>query len=156
MPLFNPNRAWQVLESRAGFAVHTGTVVETTLYTKSIPGGLLGPNGGFRLWGIVDAIVNANIKRWRFKFGGTTLVTVDWTSGAAGKIYIPVMNIGATNSQVSGGTTNVGLGGNGSAVATSAIDTTAAQDFVITGELVTSAADTMQIRQVVLEYITVP
>jgi hypothetical protein len=156
MPLYIPNRSWQLIESRGGFAVHTGTTAETVLYTGVVPGGVMGANGGFRLWGIIDAIVNANIKRWRFKFGGTTLISVDWTSGGAGKIYVPVMNVGATNSQVSGGNTNVGFGGNGSAVATAAIDTTVNQNFEITGELVASAVDTMQIRQVGLEYIYAP
>lgn len=109
---------------------------ENTLYTCRIPAGTLGPNGSLRIWTLWTLTNNPNTKNVRMKFGGRTF----FASGsalaniAAWRMFWSVSNRNATNSQISFiglGETPFGIGGAASNV-TANVDTSVAQDLVIT------------------------
>jgi hypothetical protein len=54
---------------------HTGDTAETVLYTLTIPGGTMGPNGILTIDGVLTVTNNANNKNFRLKFGSTEYLT---------------------------------------------------------------------------------
>ncbi len=129
----------------SGVAVsHTGNTNETVLATVTLPAGIIGPSGLVRVRTLWTVTNSANNKTRRIRFGalgagtgGTVLLGVATASTLTIEHFTQFQNRGANNSQV-GMATGAGTGGfteSTSAIATAAIDTTAATDIVITGQL---------------------
>jgi hypothetical protein len=117
----------------------TGTAAETILGTINIPGSSLGPNGLIRLTTIWNISNNANAKNIRVRLGGI--------GGPDFAAAINVANLGAAVLQTYIFNSSVGgqLGGSicfltptansSSFIASSAVDTKALIQLVITGQL---------------------
>jgi hypothetical protein len=125
----------------------TGTTNETALATVSIPAGSMGLNGAVQVstaWSITSS---ANNKTMRVRFGGVSgtqyLASALTTNTTLGDIRT-IRNRGAANSQVGmlSATNPGGYGNTSNAITTGAIDTAAAVDVVISGQLA-SAAETI-------------
>ncbi|HEX8256702.1 MAG TPA: hypothetical protein VF589_03645 [Allosphingosinicella sp.] len=136
-----------VAVARSGVAVQlTGTTTETTLATIVIPGGAIGPNGQVEVEYLVSyGAANANSKQTKVKFGGTTYSGFNSTAAAlSAQARIRIANRNSASSQVGqpAHQTLSGFGGSASAVATSAVDTSADVTILITGTLAVNT-DTM-------------
>lgn len=127
--------------SVTGLAV-TGTVNETTLATVTIPAGVMGISGGIEIRTVWSVTNSANAKTLRVRFGGgagTAYVSIGVTTSATVSDIHRIRNRGAANSQVSSFASAAGsFTTTGGAIVTSSVDTTAAVDVVITGQLANS------------------
>ena len=116
------------------------TTLETTMLTVSIPASLMNKRGRLNVLGLMLLTNNANSKTLKVKFGGQTLATVTSTSQAALGFNSWLLNLNSETSQK-----------NGNAVSFT-IDTTIANDLVITGQLA-NAGDTVTLTTVSMELI---
>lgn len=143
--------AWLIVGSGATQQSHTGSTSETTLVTVSIPAGLMGSNGRVRVTVLGGATGASGNKTWRVKFGGTAfLEIVGTTTTLSSRIQCEIANRNATNSQVGGALAQGNWSTNTAAVITSAIDTTAAVNLTITGQL-SSAGDSVSVESYLVE-----
>lgn len=150
---------WRVLAASAVAQALTGTTAETTLATITIPANAMGPNGMVRVTTLWTSTGNNGTKDPRVRFGGVSGAAYSPQQHTASASTISQMaqtriaNRNATNSQV-GHVSGAGVGGWGqsSAVTTSAIDTTAAQDIVISGQLA-NAADSLTLQSYLVELL---
>lgn len=129
-----------VLAQSAVAMSHTGNTDETTLATITVPANAMGANGRIRIitnWSYTNS---ANNKQLRVRFGGiggTVYLLATTTTTVSGRHITEIANRGAANSQF-GSPSNLNFGNNASAATTSAIDTTAAVDIVLTAQLTNS------------------
>ena len=137
--------------AQSGVALPTiNNTSEQFLATVSIPAGRLGPNGAIRVVTLWTLTNNANVKTPRIRLGGqagTILWNPAMASFATFKGHAYIMNRGLQNSQVAG---DAAFGGTAGAVATAAIDTSAAQDLVISAQKATGT-DTMTLEGYMVE-----
>jgi hypothetical protein len=127
---------WRVLAASAVAASHTGDTLEAALATIAIPAGAMGPNGQLRVTTQWTYTNSANAKNLRVRFGGTSgtsFLAQASTTTATAQFQNRIANRGAANSQV--GNNNTAYGTSSSAVVTSAVDTSAAVNLVISGQL---------------------
>jgi hypothetical protein len=143
---------FRVLAASAVAVSHTGNTTETTLATISVPANAMGANGAIRIKALFTLTNNANNKTFRIKFGGTSLLAATFTANSTLSIFRTIANRNATNSQVSEAGTSSGFGGIAAAIATAAIDTTAAQDIVITIQLA-NAGDSATLESYTIEIL---
>ena len=131
--------------AKSGVAVsNTGSTSEFTFATITIPANAIGPNGQVEIIALWSYTNSANAKTVRNRFGGTQINSITATTTANIQSYIRLGNRNAANSQfVSGqGSAGGGFGSSATALGTAAIDTTAAVDITLTGQLA-SAAETI-------------
>lgn len=127
-------------QSGAAVSALTGTTSETVLATLSLSANLLGPNGTIDVDALWTLTNNANTKTLRARLGGASGL-IFWsqavgafnTARGSGRIQ----NRNSPLAQVA--FAGASFGSQGSAVITGAIDTTAAQTVVITGQLANAA-----------------
>lgn len=131
----------QVLAQSAVAVAHTGDTNETTLATITVPAGAMGANGSATVEALFSYTNSANAKTLRIRFGGTQMVSIAATTTVSTRLQIRIHNRNATNSQVSVGF-SPGFGSSTGPVITAAIDTTAAVNITITGQLA-SAGETI-------------
>jgi len=151
------SEGWQIAGSGGAQVSLTGSTSETVLKTINIPAGALGPNGQIRVSALTSAgASNANAKtvRWRMGagIGGTTFQSYSLASTLTAEVLRRIANQNSQSVQV---TSSAGLASftqAGSPVAPMAIDTSAAFDITITGQLA-SAGDTMNLDSYLVEYI---
>jgi hypothetical protein len=114
---------------------------EAILGTCTIPAGVMGANGSVSVNAVFSNNNSGNNKTFRVRFGGIggTLYaqTAQSTNISTKLINVIISNRNATNSQV--GFATAAAFGSTAAVVTGAIDTTAAVDIVLTGQLANSA-----------------
>lgn len=139
----------QVLAQSAVGVTHTGDLNETTLATVTIPAGAMGANGQVEIW-TLWAFTGSNTKTARVKFGGTTYASAAPTTHASGHLVSRIGNRNATNSQV--GPVSVGTSTSSLAPVTSAVDTTAAVNIEITGQLA-AAGDSITLESYLITII---
>lgn len=117
----------------------TGTTAETALATVSVPGGAMGPNGGLLIYTSWSYTNSANAKTPRIRFGGpagTQYFSSAQGTSASVHLVHRIRNRNSASSQVGGSSATGGIGGVSSgALVTSALDTSLAQDIVLTGQL---------------------
>lgn len=133
---------WRVLAASAVAASNTGNTTETTLATVAIPAGALGPNGVLRVTATWSYTNSANTKTPRFRLGGisgTVMCAPAVTASGSLIIQRTIHNRNAQNSQVTLGSANSNtfVASSGALLATS-VDTSVAQDLVLTGQLANS------------------
>jgi len=133
----------------------TGSTSETLMATIPVAAGEMGPNGFVEIDVLWSCTNNANGKTIRARLAtsgsGLTGTLVDSgtpTSVAAQRRLILVSNRNSASSQVSGSTGQAGGTGSISAPSTAAIDTSAASEIGITGQL-TNSGDTLTLERVV-------
>lgn len=138
------------------------TTSETTIYTTSIPANILGAGNALKIEIPISDIASATSGKThtlRLKYGGTTLATIIMTMNSTmtnASITAYIIASGATNSQkgiiafnaIGNGTeaTNNNTAGN-MGTGTSAVDSTAAQTFVITDQPNENAAGTLLVAE---------
>ena len=126
--------------AQSGTAASVGAVTtETTLATISFAGGEVGPNGWIHVYTFWTTNNNANAKNLRIRFGGvggTALMDVNNTSSVFLFRPLFVANSNSASSQKAQcpATNGTGIGSGSSTPTTSAVDTAAAWDLVITGQ----------------------
>ena len=116
----------------------TGSTSETALATIAIPAGAMGANGILRITPLWSWTNNGNTKTLRIRLGGisgTIFYALATTTSASQRGQTQIANRGAQNSQISQPDTMGAYGLSGTANKTGTIDTSAAQDLVITGQL---------------------
>ena len=143
--LVNRKTPVQVLALSGAASSHTGNTNETILKTISIPAGAMGANGRVEVWAQLSWTSTANNKTFRVRLGGiggTNFGSYAVTTTGAGQLLLHIDNRNATNSQIGGLYSSSAI-----ASVTSAVDTTAAVDLVITGQLGTGT-DTVTVETV--------
>jgi len=120
--------------------VLTGTTSETTMLTVSIPASLMNKRGRVNVIVLLSLTNNANTKTVRVKIGGQTVASTTGTNQSVLGFSTWLLNLNSETSQK-----------NGNAVSFT-IDTTIANDLVITGQLANSA-DTVTVTAVSVEII---
>lgn len=155
-----PGGATGALDKVTANTTVSGTA-EATLYSFSVPGGTLGTNNMLRLTIQITALAldSTNNLRLRFKYGGTTLASVqitnstEDTASGKGKVTVVLAGDGATNTQL--GTlvfyNDAGLGTH-LAQGTSAINSTTAQTLVVTADF--GSSNSITLGQAILEKIS--
>jgi len=118
----------------------TGTTSETTMLTTSFPASLMNKRGRVNVIVLLSLTNNANTKTVRVKIGGQTVVSTTSTNQSVLGFSGWMLNLNSETSQR-----------NASAVSFT-IDTTIANDLVITGQL-TNSADTVTVTAVSVEII---
>jgi len=120
--------------------VLTGTTSETTMLTVSIPASLMNKRGRANVILLLSLTNNANAKTVKAKFGGQIIATATSTSQSVLGFSTWLLNLNSETSQKS------------NSAASFTIDTTIANDLVITGQLA-NAGDTVTLTAVSLEII---
>jgi hypothetical protein len=146
--------AWRVLAASAVAAHHTGDTLETALATIAIPAGAMGPNGALRITAVFSHTNSANNKTLRVRLGGMSGAAFMNYSNSANASQMTQRIIQNRNSQAlqvsgSAGIANAVAPNTGSP-ATGAIDTSVAQDLVISGQLA-NAGETVTLESYLVE-----
>lgn len=133
-------------------AAVTGTTVETTLRTITLPGGLIGA-GAIRLHTAWSATNNANAKTCRVKLGATVLGSGS-ASSVAGIRFSTILFVRPTAELVHhvGAANMADQSGSGAAWAVVPFDPAIDQVLTITGQLAT-AGDTLTLEGVLAEVV---
>ena len=130
----------------------TGTTVETTLATITIPAGLIGSNGKVKLYPLWSTTNNANGKTLRVKFP----LGAVYTAAASNTVHVSglviIRNLGSESVQRVSSGMAAGLGGTISSIARSTIDTSVATTLTITGQLAVGT-DTMTLEGLFVEIV---
>lgn len=144
-----------VLAQSASPASVTGTLTETALATVTIPAGAMGLNGALRITVLWSHTNSANTKTLNTRLGGvsgTIISGLPVTTTASTQAMTMLRNRGAANSQVRFGSTTNSFSAFSSAVVTHAVDTSVAQDLVLTGVL-TNTGETITVEAYTVELL---
>lgn len=128
---------WWPVASSAVQVSTTGDTNEHTFATVTIPAGAMGANGRVRITTLWSNNNDASTKTAKVFFGATQYLAGGLTTNVNLRNQTEICNRNATNSQIgnSGQQGAGGWGGTTTSLPTSAIDTTAAVDVVIAGQL---------------------
>lgn len=89
-----------VLAQTAVPASVTGTLVETTLASIVIPGGIMGANGALRITPLFSHTNNANVKSLVYRLGGTIAMSFGVANFGTSHVQTTIRNRGNAASQV--------------------------------------------------------
>jgi hypothetical protein len=143
VPTLGGKPAPRLLDSASTLTAHTGNTDETVLKTIAIAANAIGSNGVLRLT-VAGAITSSgNNKTLRVRLGGiggSTLASAVWTTNATFVLQLIVQARNSASAQHSYGWVNRGTDGIQTVLTPTAtsVDTTAALDLVITGQLASS------------------
>jgi hypothetical protein len=148
-----PSPKRRLLASSAVAVSHTGDTNETTMATVTLP--ILGANDRIEVsmhWTVTN---NANAKTLRHRLGGVSGTTFFAFNAASMLTLVDrlhyIQNRGATNSQIGAPLAQLTANGN-SAASTGAVDTSIAQDFVISAQL-GNGTDTATLESYMIELV---
>jgi len=147
--------SWHVL-SQSSVAVpvpNAALTTEQTYVTVAVPAGAMGANGLLRITTVWTYTNSANNKTMRVRFGGTSgtqYTSATSTTTASLRTQCQIGNRNATNSQVGGSIVSAGFGTSTGANQTSAVDTAASVDLVISGQTA-SAGETLTLESYMVE-----
>ena len=130
----------------------TGTTVETTLVTITIPAGLIGSNGKVKLYPLWSTTNNANTKTLRVKFPYNTVYTAPASNTVHVSGLVIIRNLGSESVQRVSSGILAGLGGTTTSIAQTTINTSAATTITITGQLAVGT-DTMTLEGLFVEIV---
>ncbi len=145
---------WRVLAAGAVAASHTGDTSETVLATIPVPAGALGPNGALRVTSHWSFTNSANAKTLRVRLGGiggASFLASTHTSAAGGVYQRTIQNRNSPSAQISYQHNNGNSFSTGS-MNTTAVDTSAAQDLVLTATLA-NAGETIALESWMVELL---
>jgi hypothetical protein len=143
---------WRLIAAGAVSSAHTGDTAEAVLATIPVSAGAMGPNGILRVTLLWSYTNSASGKTKRVRLGGssgTILMQQTNTTSAAIRHHMLIQNRNAQNAQIAGQFTGA-FAASSVAHATATIDTSAAQDLVISGQLA-NAAETVTLESYVVE-----
>lgn len=146
---------WYVLaQSSVAVAIpNSALTTEQTYVTVTVPAGAMGANGLLRITTVWTYTNSANNKTMRVRFGGTSgtqYTSATSTTTASLRTQCQIGNRNATNSQVGGSIVSAGFGTSTGANQTSAVDTAASVDLVISGQTA-SAGETLTLESYMVE-----
>lgn len=142
-----------ILAASAVASSVTGTATETTLATITLPANSMGANGIVRVITAWTHTNSANNKTLRMKFGGTSYLNSNVTTNATSRVETQISNRNATGSQVGHSpSATASFSSSGSAIVTSAVDTTASVTLLITGQLATTS-ETITLESYIVEVL---
>lgn len=145
-------RAGMVLGQSAEAASHTGTTGEVTLATIPVAAGLLGLNGQLVIEALWSVTNSANIKTPRIRVGGVAIRSPSLTTAASFNDRCRIANRNNAASQIIQGNSATVYGATTSAAIPATIDTGAAFNITLTGQLA-SAGETITLESwLVLAY----
>jgi hypothetical protein len=131
---------------------HTGDTTEDTIYTKTLRGGQIGPNGALRLRFFVSQTAVTTSMTLRVRLGGTLLFSVALTVVGGFWVEAIIQNQNAQNAQsfeyIALKDTNTIQQAQG----TAAIDTSADQNLTISLQNTTNS-DSQTVRSITLEQL---
>lgn len=148
---------WYVIGASAatGMSV-TGSTNETALATISIPAGAMGANGILRVTLLVTGTNNANTKTIRIRLGGISgsqFFAASIASTLTTRSQIQIQNRNSQASQVAHANATLNsFQSTSGGVFTASVDTSAAQDLVISGQLGTGT-DTLTLESYLVEIL---
>ena len=128
---------------------------ENILATITVPAGAMGLNGILRVTTLWTVTNSGNLKTLRARLGGiggTDYMTIGLTAALSHHHVVMIRNRGAANSQIGFTPSSIPFNTSTGANITSAIDTSAAQTFVITGQKA-SAGETITLESYLVELI---
>ena len=128
----------------------TGTTVETTLVTLTIPAGLIGSSGKVKLYPLWSVTNNANNKTVRIKLGGSTGYFLQSSGYAQLSNLVIFRNFNSESVQKVSSGLPAGLGSTSGAFTSLTIDTSAATTIEVTGQL-TNSGDTLTLESLFVE-----
>lgn len=148
---------WQILDASAVAVSHTGSTTETVLATISIPAAAMGPNGLLRV-STVWSFNGASGKTPRIRLGGAAGDAFLSSSASTSVLMHDRREIANRNSEASQiGSYSASFGSAGGwgtltsgSLVTSTVDTSTAQDLVISGQLV-DGLDTISLESYLVE-----
>lgn len=129
--------AWRVLAADAVAVSHTGDTSETILATHPIPAGAMGPHGALRVTSHWSFTNSANAKTMRLRLGGiggASFLASTHTAASGGAYQRTIQNRNSQSSQIAYQHNNGNSFSTGS-MTTGAVDTSEAQDLVLTATL---------------------
>lgn len=138
--------------AQSGVAVSvTGTTVETTLATITIPANALSANGKLRITWMMSFTSSANNKNGRLRFGGTQIDNIGGTtiSGFEWQQNISALNSTQSQSAYQGNSAPYQIGG---LFVNTSFDMTQPQQLTITGQCA-NAADTITLISYTVEIL---
>lgn len=142
--------------AKSGVAVsHTGDTNETALATVPLPANAMGPNGVLFITAIWSYTNSANNKIMRTRLGGISGTVFGQTTATTSAVLREQREIHNRNSASSQVGFQLGSGGwitSSSALATASIDTTSAQDIVLSA-LLANSGETITLEAYVVEVI---
>lgn len=137
-----------VMIARSGTLVTQSTQAEATVFTATVPGGLLTANGIVRVTILGKAGTLTGLATWRVRFAASgsgltgTIVTAPNSSTSTinigGDCYIAASN--SITAQVTGSNVRVGGGSANDVNTTGAVNTAANWDIVVTMQMVNADA----------------
>lgn len=154
-PFAHASQSWRVIAASAVAASHTGNTTETALATVQVPAGAMGPNGALRITTLWSYTNSANNKTLRIRFGGvsgTAHLGNFVTTTATLRHQQLIQNRNAQNSQIGGYLSVTPFGANPGAAVTSSVDTSAAADLVLSGQLA-NAGETVTLESYLVELL---
>ena len=130
----------------------TGTTLETTLVTITIPAGLIGSSGKVKLYPLWSVTNNANNKTLRVKLGGSTGYFLQMSGYAQLSSLVIFRNFNSESVQKVSSGLPAGLGSTSGAFTSLTIDTSAATTLTITGQLAVGT-DTLTLESLFVEVV---
>lgn len=130
----------------------TGSTSVVTLATITIPAGLLGANGKLKIYPLWATTNNANVKTLRLTLGGGVCSTMTSQSVPNNSGLLIIRNINSESVQKCSSGLVAGIGASFGSIASPTVDTTAATNITLTGQLAVGT-DTMTLEDLFVEVV---
>lgn len=130
----------------------TGSTSVVTLATITIPAGLIGANGKLKIYPLWSTTNNANTKTLRVIFGGSTCTTMTSQSVPNNSGLLIIRNTNNESAQKCSSGLVAGIGASVGSIAVTSIDTTAAVNLTVTGQLAVGT-DTLTLEDLFIEVV---
>ena len=126
------------------------TTLATTLATITIPAGLMGANGKLKIYPLWATTNNANIKTLRLNIGGMLCSTMVSQSVPNNSGLLIIRNINSESVQKCSSGLVAGIGSSSGSIASPTVDTSAATNITISGQLAVGT-DTLTLEDLFVE-----
>jgi len=141
----------KIFSLSAPFSLTNSTSV-VNLATITIPAGLLGANGKLKIYPLWSTTNNANQKTLRATFGGSVCSTMTSYSVPNNSGLLIIRNTNSESAQKTSSGLVAGIGSSSGSIASTTIDTSAATNITITGQLAVGT-DTMTLEDLFVEVV---
>ena len=130
--------------------VSTSSTSVVTLATITIPAGLLGANGKLKIYPLWSTTNNANVKTLRATFSGSTCTTMTSQSVPNNSGLVIIRNTNSESAQKCSSGLVAGIGASFGSIASPTVDTSAATNITISGQLAVGT-DTLTLEDLFVE-----
>jgi hypothetical protein len=130
----------------------TGSTSVVTLATITIPAGLIGANGKLKIYPLWATTNNANVKTLRATFGGAICTTMASQSVPNNSGLLIIRNTNSESAQKCSSGLVGGIGPSFGSIASPTVDTSAATNITITGQLAVGT-DTLTLEDLFIEVV---